>query len=58
MRKIAVDQLQRLRRASTDDDVIVSDVTSAGQVGDNRRCAEAGDDNNQLRATPTSEPSQ
>jgi len=44
MRKIAVDQLQRLQRASTEDDVINNDVTSAGQVGENRRCAEAGGD--------------
>jgi len=43
MRKIAVEQLQRLQRASTDDDVITNDVTSARQVlGDDRRHAESG----------------
>jgi len=40
MRKIAVEQLQQLQRASTSndvitaDDVIADDVTSASQVGD------------------------
>jgi len=34
MRKIAVDQLQRLQRASTNDDVMGSDdVTSTNRVG-------------------------
>jgi len=44
MRKIAVDQLQRLQRVSANDDVIRNDVTSARQVGDDRRCAEYGDE--------------
>jgi len=46
MRKIAVEQLQRLQRASIDDDFI-SDVTSS----DDRTRAGAGNDSNQLRAT-------
>jgi len=46
MRKIAVEQLQQLQRASTDDDVITTDVTSASQVvGDNRKHAESGEEN-------------
>jgi len=43
-----MDQLQRLQRASTEDDVITHDVTSASQVADDRSLAGAGGDGNQL----------
>jgi len=57
MRKIAVEQLQQLQRATiNDNDVINNDVTSASQVGGERRCAVAGDDSDHLQAT--SEPPQ
>jgi len=42
MRKIAVEQLQRLQRATAVDDVIASDVTSGSQ--DDLSLGETGDD--------------
>jgi len=56
MRKIAVDQLQRLQRPATDNDVITNDVTSASDVTDERRCSIAGDISSRMIAI--SEPPQ
>jgi len=50
LRKISVEQLQRMQSESAND-VINDDVTSASEVGCDRRRAEGGNDSSQLRAT-------